>query len=83
MAMNLRSRASERASSGASHAVLVWRFRSAIARADTLVIDNRGGQKSGRFAMVDMYGTPHSPALHVVERYRLVDYEDAKDGLGA
>ena len=35
----------------------------------------------GPFAMVDMYGTPHSPALHVVERYRLVDYEDAKDAL--
>jgi hypothetical protein len=25
--------------------------------------------------MVDMYGTPYSPALHVVERYRLLDYE--------
>ena len=31
--------------------------------------------------MVDMYGTPHSPALHVVERYRLLDYEAAKEGL--
>jgi len=31
--------------------------------------------------MVDMYGTPHSPALHVVERYRLVDYDDAKPAL--
>ena len=31
--------------------------------------------------MVDMYGTPHSPALHVVERYRLIDYDDAKDAL--
>ena len=29
--------------------------------------------------MVDMYGTPHSPALHVVERYRLLDYEAAKE----
>jgi hypothetical protein len=28
-----------------------------------------------------MYGTPHSPALHVVERYRLVDYDDAKDAM--
>jgi len=25
-----------------------------------------------------MYGTPHSEALHVVERYRLLDYEAAK-----
>jgi hypothetical protein len=29
--------------------------------------------------MVDMYGTPHSEALHVVERYRLLDYEVAKE----
>ena len=47
---------------------------------DTLVIDTLG-IKVGPFAMVDMYGTPHSPALHVVERYRLVDYDDAKDAL--
>ena len=45
---------------------------------DTLVIDTVG-VKSGPFAMVDMYGTPHSPALHVVERYRLLDYEAAKE----
>ncbi len=47
---------------------------------DTLVIDTVG-IKIGPYAMVDMYGTPHSPALHVVERYRLLDYEDAKDAL--
>jgi hypothetical protein len=47
---------------------------------DTLVIDTVG-IKIGPFAMVDMYGTPHSPALHVIERYRLVDYDDAKDAL--
>ena len=35
---------------------------------DTLVIDTVG-IKVGPFAMVDMYGTPHSAALHVVERY--------------
>jgi hypothetical protein len=44
---------------------------------DTLVIDTVG-VKIGPFAMVDMYGTPYSPALHVVERYRLLDYEAAK-----
>jgi len=44
---------------------------------DTLVIDTVG-VKSGPFAMLDVYGTPHSPALHVVERYRLLDYEVAK-----
>ncbi|HEY4407455.1 MAG TPA: hypothetical protein VGN55_22635 [Xanthobacteraceae bacterium] len=47
---------------------------------DTLVIDTVG-TKIGPFAMVDMYGTPHSPALHVVERYRLVDFADAKDAM--
>jgi hypothetical protein len=45
---------------------------------DTLVIDTVG-VKIGPFAMVDMYGTPHSPALHVVERYRLLDSEAAKE----
>jgi len=44
---------------------------------DTLVIDTVG-IKIGPFAMVDMYGTPYSQALHVVERYRLLDYEAAK-----
>jgi hypothetical protein len=44
---------------------------------DTLVIDTVG-VKIGPFAMLDMYGTPHSPALHVVERYRLLDNEAAK-----
>jgi hypothetical protein len=45
---------------------------------DTLVIDTVG-VKTGPFAMVDMYGTPYSQALHViVERYRLLDYQSAK-----
>jgi hypothetical protein len=44
---------------------------------DTLVIDTVG-VKIGPYAMVDMFGTPHTPALHVVERYRLIDPEAAK-----
>ena len=47
---------------------------------DTLVIDTVG-IKIGPYAMVDMYGTPHSEALHVVERYRLVPYAEAKDAM--
>ena len=47
---------------------------------DTLVIDTVG-VKIGPFAMVDFYGTPYTEALHVVERYRLLDYEAAKAGL--
>jgi hypothetical protein len=31
--------------------------------------------------MVDMYGTPFTEKLHVVERYRLVDYEEAKGAI--
>jgi len=44
---------------------------------ETLVIDTIG-VKRGPYPMLDMYGTPFSDALHVVERYRLVDYTVAK-----
>jgi hypothetical protein len=47
---------------------------------DTLVIDTIG-IKPGPFAMIDWFGTPQTPALHVVERYRLVDYDQAKEGV--
>src|SRR5712675_2297731 len=47
---------------------------------DTLVVDTVG-VKIGPFAMVDFYGTPYTQALHVVERYRLLDYEVAREGL--
>jgi hypothetical protein len=39
---------------------------------DTLVIDTVG-IKTGPLSMLDWYGTPHSEALHVIERYRLID----------
>jgi hypothetical protein len=45
---------------------------------DTLVIDTVG-IKVGRFSMIDRLGTPYTEALHVVERYRLLDYEAAKE----
>jgi hypothetical protein len=47
---------------------------------DTLVIDTVGIKTNRPFAMVDTYGTPYTLALHVVERYRLLDYEAAKEG---
>jgi len=47
---------------------------------DTLVVDTVG-VKIGPFAMVDFSGTPYTQALHVVERYRLLDYDAAKEGL--
>jgi hypothetical protein len=46
---------------------------------DTLVIDTVG-MKMGPYSMIDWYGTPRSEALHVIERYRMLDYEAAKDG---
>ena len=46
---------------------------------DTLVVDTVG-IKVGKYSMVDWYGTPHSDALHVVERYRMLSYEEAKEG---
>jgi hypothetical protein len=48
---------------------------------DTLVIDTVGIKADRPLAIVDLFGTPYSSALHVVERYRLLDYEDAKEGL--
>ena len=44
----------------------------------TLVVDTVG-MKVGPLAMVDIYGTPFSGALHVVERFRLIDGAAAKD----
>lgn len=48
---------------------------------DTLVIDTVGIKAARPYAMVDNYGTPYSDSLHVVERYRLLDYDAAKEGL--
>ena len=46
---------------------------------DTLVIDTEA-VRIGPFATVDWYGTPHTEALHVVERYRLIDEGAAQGG---
>jgi hypothetical protein len=45
---------------------------------DTLVVDTVG-IKIGPFSMIDWYGTPYTSRLHVVERYRLIEYEAAKE----
>jgi hypothetical protein len=47
---------------------------------DTLVIDTVA-IKPGPYAMVDWFGTPQSPALHVIERYRLIDRNQADENL--
>jgi len=45
---------------------------------DTLVIDTVG-VKVGPYSMADFLGTPQSEAVHVVERYRLIDHEAAQE----
>jgi hypothetical protein len=47
---------------------------------DALVIDTVG-IKVGPFSMIDWYGTPFTEALHVVERYRLLDHEATKEAI--
>ena len=48
---------------------------------DTLVIDTVWTRTDRPYAMIDLYGTPYTKALHVVERYRLLDYDAAKEAL--
>jgi hypothetical protein len=45
---------------------------------DTLVVDTIG-IKTGKFSTIDRFGTPYTDALHVVERYRFLDYDAAKE----
>jgi len=49
---------------------------------DTLIIDTIG-IKVAPIPVLDRYGTPHSDALHLVERYRLIDGEKAKEAAEA
>ena len=48
---------------------------------DTLVVDTVGIRVDRPHAMVDLYGTPYTQDLHMIERYRLIDYDVAKEGL--
>ena len=43
---------------------------------DSLVVDTVG-VKLGPFSMIDRFGTPYSDAMHLVERFRLIDREAA------
>jgi hypothetical protein len=47
---------------------------------DTLVVDTVG-IKVGPYSMIDWFGTPYTDALHVVERYRLLDFEAIKEAI--
>jgi hypothetical protein len=48
---------------------------------DTLVIDTVGVKADRPYAMVDLFGTPYTDKLHVVERWRLADYQQVKDDI--
>src|SRR5262245_41160138 len=48
---------------------------------DTLVVETVGVKVDRPYAMIDMFGTPYTEKLRLVERYRMVDYDEAKDGL--
>jgi hypothetical protein len=48
---------------------------------DTLVIDTVGVKTDRKYAMIDLFGTPYTDKLHIVERYRLHDYDDVKGAL--
>src|SRR5258708_510942 len=48
---------------------------------DTLVIDTVAVRTDRPHAMIDLFGTPYTDKLHVVERYQLIDYQDAKDAM--
>jgi len=48
---------------------------------DALVIDTVGIKADRKFAMIDLFGTPYTGKLHVVERWRLVDLDGAKGDL--
>ena len=58
------------------HGDAVGRFEG-----DTLVIDTVGVRTDRPHPMIDLFGTPFTDKLHVTERYRLVDYADAKDAM--
>ena len=47
----------------------------------TLVIDTVGVRTDRPHAMIDLFGTPYTEKLHVVERHQLLDYEAAKGAL--
>jgi hypothetical protein len=48
---------------------------------DALVIDTVGAKTDRPYAMIDLFGTPYTKSLHIVERYRLRDYDEVKDAI--
>jgi hypothetical protein len=65
-----------------AHVIPSW-YGDSVAHyeGDTLVIDTVGVKSDRPYAMVDMFGTPYSAALHIVERYRMVSQDEAQAAL--
>ena len=47
---------------------------------DTLVVDTIG-VKAGSYTMIDRMGTPYTEAMHIVERYRLIPYDETMQAI--
>jgi len=47
----------------------------------TLVVDTVGVRTNRPYAMQDLFGTPYTDKLHIVERYTLRNYDEVKDAL--
>jgi hypothetical protein len=48
---------------------------------DTWMVDTVGVRTDHPFAMIDLFGTPYTDKLHIVERFKVISYDEAKDGL--
>jgi hypothetical protein len=48
---------------------------------DTLVVDTVGVKTDRPYAMQDLFGTPYTDKLHIVERYSFREYDEVKDAL--
>jgi hypothetical protein len=48
---------------------------------DTLIVDTVAIKTDRPFAMIDLFGTPYTEKLHVVERYQLSDHAAVKDAI--
>jgi hypothetical protein len=56
-----------------AHPSATWQGESVGHYEDNTLVVDTIGQKVGPLSMIDRFGTPFSAALHVIERYRLID----------
>ena len=56
-----------------------WQGDSVARYEDGALVIDTVGIKTSALSIVDSFGTPHTDAIHVVERYRLIDGNDAAE----